>query len=407
MMNAPPQNPPRSSFGRRILLGVLVVAVGVLLYLRQNRIEEANAPSLSSTGKPIYTRAVQSEAPEKAQEEITSSRRNAIVRAVERIKPAVVSISAVHIQEVVYVDPFDWFFPDRRRRNRKVYKRRHTWTGSGFIVSSEGYVWTNEHIVRGATEILVSLPDGKEYEAALVGADHSSDVAVLKIEGKDIPFVRLGDSDDVLIGEWAIAIGNPFGHLISKGDPSVAVGVISATGRDFSPQEGAVYRDMIQTDASINRGNSGGPLANGLGEVIGINTFIMTGSQWEMGSVGVGFAISINKVRKVAEEIVRYGKVRPFWTGIRIQDMDRLLAQSLGLESSEGSLVSEVERSSPADRAGLRVGDVIVRVNEKKVKNSEETWNAFQEGTVGEVYRAAVIRDGAEVEVAIRLEQAP
>jgi S1-C subfamily serine protease len=126
-----------------------------------------------------------------------------------------------------------------------------------------------------------------------------------------------------------------------------------------------------------------------------------------MGSVGVGFAISINKVRKVAEEIVRYGKVRPFWTGIRIQDMDRLLAQSLKLASVEGSLVSEVERSSPADRAGLRVGDVIVRVNGQKVKNSEETWNAFQEGTVGDVYRVAVVRDGVEVEVAIRLEQAP
>jgi len=405
-MNAPLQNPSGSSFGRRLLLGVLVVAVGVLLYLRQNRIEEVRNLSLSSAEKPIYTQVVHSWTAA-ARDEIVFSRRNAIVRAVEHIKPAVVSISAVHIQKMVYVDPFEWFFPDRRQRKPKVYQKRSTWTGSGFIVSAEGYVWTNEHVVRGASEILVNLPNGKEHKATLVGSDHSSDVAVLKIEGEDLPFVRLGDSDDAMIGEWAIAFGNPFGNLISRGDPTVTVGVISATGRDFSPQEGAVYRDMIQTDASINRGNSGGPLANGLGEVIGINTFIVTGSQWEMGSVGIGFAIPINKVRKVAEEIVRYGKVRSFWTGIRIQGIDRLLAQSLGLKSTEGSLVSEVERGSPADRAGLKVGDVIVRVNGQKVKNSEETWNAFQEGTVGEVYRVAVIRDGKEVEVAIRLEQAP
>ncbi|MFH1009511.1 MAG: trypsin-like peptidase domain-containing protein, partial [Candidatus Latescibacterota bacterium] len=282
-----------------------------------------------------------------------------------------------------------------------------TWTGSGFIVSEKGYVWTNEHIVRGASEISVSLPNGKEYDAVLVGADHSSDVAVLKIDGKDLPFVWVGDSDDVLIGEWAVAIGNPFGHLISKGDPSVTVGVISARGRDFSPQEGAVYRDMIQTDASINRGNSGGPLANGLGEVIGINTFIMTGSQWEMGSVGIGFAIPINKVRRIAEEIIQYGKVRPFWTGIRIQNLDPLMAQSLGLASASGSLVSEVEKNSPADRAGLKVGDVISGVNGRKVANSEETWQAFREGTVGEVYLVNVIREGAAVVVAIRLEQTP
>ena len=401
------QNPSGPSSGRRLLSVLLVISViGLLFYSRKDRIEEVKDPSPSFSGRPIYTQVMPSET-KAAQDEITTSRRNTIVRAVERINPAVVSISAVQIQERVYIDPFDWFFPDLRRRKPKVYRNRYTWSGSGFIVSADGYVWTNRHVIRGASEISVNLPNGNEYEATLVGADRSSDVVVLKEEAEDLPFVRLGDSDDVMIGEWAIAIGYPFGNLISRGDPTVTVGVISATGRDFAPQEGTVYRDMIQTDASINRGNSGGPLANGLGEVIGVNTFIFTGSQWEIGSVGIGFAIPINKVKKIAEEIVRYGKVRPFWTGIRIQDMDRLIAQSLGLESSEGALVSEVERKSPADRAGLKMGDVIVRVNDRKVKDSEETWNAFQEGTVGELYRLAVIRDGEEREVAIRLEQAP
>ena len=413
-MNAPLQNPSGPSSGRRLFWVLLaILTVGVLLYSRKDRIEEAKDPSPSFSGKPIYTQTVPSEVPaadvrdEVRSDDIAASRRNAIVRAVERINPAVVSISAVHIQKMVYIDPFDWFFPDLRRRKPKVYKKRYAWTGSGFIVSADGYIWTNRHVIRGASEILVNLPNGTEYEAALVGADRSSDVVVLKVEAEDLPFVRLGDSDDVMIGEWAIAIGYPFGNLISSGDPTVTVGVISATGRDFAPQEGTIYRDMIQTDAPINRGNSGGPLANGLGEVIGINTFIFTGSQWEMGSIGIGFAIPINKVKKIAEEIVRYGKVRPFWTGIRIQDMDPLIAQSLGLKSSEGALVSEVQRRSPADRAGLKVGDVIVRVNGRKVKDSEEIWNAFQEGTVGEVYRLAIIRDGEEREVAIRLEQAP
>ena len=407
-MNASSQNPSGSSSGRRLFSVLLVISVvGLLLYSRKDRIEEVRDPSPSFSGKPIYTQVMPSETTAAAQDEITTSRRNAIVRAVERINPAVVSISAVQIQERVYIDPFDWFFPDLRRRKPKVYRKRYTWSGSGFIVSADGYVWTNRHVIRGASEISVHLPNGTEYEATLVGADRSSDVVVLKVEAEDLPFVRLGDSDDVMIGEWAIAIGYPFGNLISSGDPTVTVGVISATGRDFAPQEGTVYRDMIQTDASINRGNSGGPLANGLGEVIGVNTFIFTGSQWEIGSVGIGFAIPINKVKKIAEEIVRYGKVRPFWTGIRIQDMDPLIAQSLGLESSEGALVSEVERKSPADRAGLKMGDVIVRVNDRKVKDSEETWNAFQEGTVGELYRLAVLRDGREGEVAIRLEQAP
>ncbi|MFH1008329.1 MAG: trypsin-like peptidase domain-containing protein, partial [Candidatus Latescibacterota bacterium] len=170
-MNAPPENQPGSSLGRRILLAGLVIAVGVLFYLRQTRIREERDGSFAVAQTPLYTQVVHAGSTSTAQEENQISRRNAIVRAVERIKPAVVSISAIQIQEVVYVDPFDWFFQDMRGRDRKVYKKKLTWTGSGFIVSEKGYVWTNEHIVRGASEISVSLPNGKEYDAVLVGAD--------------------------------------------------------------------------------------------------------------------------------------------------------------------------------------------------------------------------------------------
>jgi len=339
--------------------------------------------------------------------EIDSSRRTAIVRAVEAAKPAVVSISATRIEEYVVVDPFEWFFPELRRFRRRIRKESPPWMGSGFIVSPDGYIWTNEHVVHGADKIIVHLPDGREFRAKLVGADEGSDVAVLKVKGKGLPHVKLGNSDEVIVGEWAIAIGNPFGNII-KGEPTVTVGVISATGRDFGVQSGKVYRDMIQTDAAINKGNSGGPLVNALGEVIGVNTFIYTGSRWEIGSVGIGFAIPINKVKRIAKELVRYGRVRPFWTGLSVQDVqDPLLAEALGLSRPEGVLITEVEPGSPGQKAGLRPKDVIVSVNGKPVHNTEEVQLAFSEGLVGDVYELEVVRFGKRHKVHLRLEEAP
>ncbi len=248
--------------------------------------------------------------------------------------------------------------------------------GSGFIVSSDGLILTNHHVIKGATAIAVTLPDGREFQAELIGVDEATDVAVLKAGEKGLPTIELGDSDDLYIGEWAIAIGNPFGFLLDDPHPSVTAGVISATGRDVKPESGQsrIYRDMIQTDAAINPGNSGGPLVDCNGRVIGINTFIFSRSG---GSLGMGFAIPINRARRVMNELVAFGRTRDVYTGIRVQEITRLLALSLGLDTQQGVLISEVEKDSPASSAGLQPGDVIRRLNGRFINSIEDARSAL------------------------------
>jgi len=333
--------------------------------------------------------------------DLHSERENAIVRAVRKVAPAVVSVSVTQVREYVVVDPFwDFFFPERRKV-RKAIKG----LGSGFIVDKEGHVWTNEHVVEGADKIVVNLPDGRQFDAKLVGGDPRFDVAVLKIEGRDLPVAKLGDSDDVIIGEWAITIGNPFGFILNDNHPTVCVGVISALNRNLSMSGGQVYRGMIQTDAVINPGNSGGPLVNSNGEVIGINSSLFGGG--DRTYIGYGFAIPINRAKKVADEILRYGEVRPFWTGLYIQTVDRLLARALRLNLDGGVLVKEVERDSPAEKAGFKVGDVITEVNGQRVRDEEEIRGIFSEGFVGDVYTLKVLRGKRKITLKLRLEEPP
>jgi serine protease Do len=245
---------------------------------------------------PVKNPSAAASAREQAEKsrDITESRGNAITMAVSRVSPAVVGINVIQIQRYIQRSPFDndpfWgmFFQPRE------YQQRVKGLGSGFFISSEGYVLTNEHVVENATKIIVTTTDRKEYNAVLAGKDMLYDVALLKIEGSGFPFIPLGDSDDVLIGEWAIAFGNPFGLFNVNSKPTVTVGVVSATGMDFQGAlkiENRSYNGMIQTDAAINGGNSGGPLVNSLGECIGINTFIISGSDYQKTSIGIGFAI--------------------------------------------------------------------------------------------------------------------
>ena len=325
-------------------------------------------------------------------DEIAASRRTALVRAVERTQPAVVSIYTTYREKVWYPyrDPFWHFFAPR------FYvpgERERTFGGSGLIVSSEGYILTNDHILgphKKPRRIVVTLTGAQNYEAEYIGSDLAFDLAILKIEADDLPVARLGNSDDILVGEWSIAIGNPFGL-----GGTVSAGVISAIGRDFPASQGDyLYRDMIQTDAAINQGNSGGPLVNALGDVIGINSFIYTESDYSIGSIGIGFAIPINTARSFLEEIKQHGKIRVPWIGLSLQDLTKPLAEYLELPSTDGVLVVKVAVESPAYVAGLERGDVIVEIDGKIISDRQRAAAVFQSFRVDDRCQLKVIRAG-------------
>ncbi|MFQ5906880.1 MAG: S1C family serine protease, partial [bacterium] len=345
-----------------------------------------------------------------ARDDIASSRVNAIVRAAERVGPAVVSISV--IQTRVYASqPFSEFFMDPLIREYfgdffapRIYKERIRSLGSGVIVRPEGYVLTNEHVIRGAEEIKVTLPDGRVIAGALVDASPSLDLAVVKIEGRDLPVAPLGESNNLIIGEWAIAIGNPFGYLLDDTQPTVTVGVISALNRAIRTGERSValYRDMIQTDAAINPGNSGGPLVNADGEVIGINTFIFTSSG---GSEGIGFARPISHGKRILDDIVRYGRIRRPWIGARVQSMSEEISHALGLRSTSGVIVVEVEGGGPAEAAGIRRGDVIRRAKSRTIRDQVD-WGTFLLSIhVDEKVELEIVRRGKNLKKALVVKE--
>jgi serine protease Do len=238
-----------------------------------------------------------------------------------------------------------------------------------------------------------------------VGFDERADLAVIAVEGENLPTVRFGDAEKAMIGEWAIAIGNPFLNFINDAHPTVTVGVVSALNRNFAPSEGVYYQGMIQTDAAINPGNSGGPLVNALGEVIGINTFIYTGSNNNRGSIGIGFAIPINRARKVTEEIITYGKRRQVWTGISVQDLNRSVALALGYDGLDGVAVVSVQPGSPGDRAGLRVGDIIRRMGTRTIVSHVDIDGFFLDYFVGDTVKMGVIRKGKKIDIAMTLSE--
>ncbi|MDM7914805.1 MAG: trypsin-like peptidase domain-containing protein, partial [Candidatus Eisenbacteria bacterium] len=340
-------------------------------------------------------------------EGLHEGRRNAIVQAAEKVGPSVVSISVEQTRYVrgrSPVDPFGLFFD--RYLPGPIYQERVPALGSGFLVDRAGVILTNEHVVRNAETIRVTLTDGRTFPAKLIGSDPSYDLAVLRIEGEDLPVAPLGDSDDVIVGEWAIAIGNPFGFLLNDYQPSVTAGVISAKGRDIKPSEGTtgIYKNMIQTDAAINPGNSGGPLVNGEGKVVGINTFIFTESG---GSLGIGFAIPINVAVRVVKDILQYGEVRRIWTGISVKPITPALAAYFNIEDPRGLIVWEIETNSPADRAGVTVGDIIRKVNGEPVWTLEQASRLIFGAQAGEILTLSVERQGARKEIRMRLELAP
>lgn len=340
-------------------------------------------------------------------DEITNSRRNIITQTVEKVSPAIVGINVIEIRQ--YRDPFSSFFDDPFFRqffgNRGNYNQKIQGLGSGYIISPDGYIVTNDHVAGSASEITVTLTDGSHYQANIVGSDPVSDICLLKIDGKNLPYVELGSSDDIIIGEWVIALGNPFGLFELNDKPTVTVGVISATGMNLEPINDRYYLNMIQTDAAINGGNSGGALVNSLGEVIGMNTLIYTAGGVQ-GNIGLGFAIPINKVKRVVTELKKSGKIdRDFSIGMSIQTIDDGIAQYYDLKSKKGVIVTRVLPKTPADYAGLKTGDIILEIEGYKINNEKTVFGVFQEFRTGQEISIKIIRDNNEMTKKMKLEK--
>jgi serine protease Do len=325
-----------------------------------------------------------------------SSRRTAITSAVERVAPAVVTVQT-ETRERVPVDMFEMFFGGRSG------ERTQASIGSGFIVRPDGVVVTNAHVVSGATTVSVALRDGTTYEASVVGVDEQNDIAVLRIDARNLPVAPLGDSSDILVGEWAIAIGNPFGFVLGNPEPSVTAGVISGTGRNLLARAsgGGATIDMIQTDAAINPGNSGGPLVNASGEVIGVNTVIYSPTQ---GSVGLGFAVPINRVKRVTDDLLAHGAIRRPWIGVKLQvPSSRNPRDAIAL----GAVVASVVPGSPADAAGLRSGDQILRIGGQDVRNYFAWESALLDLRVGDEVPLRVKRGDRQLDLRVRIADLP
>ena len=389
------------------LIGVIVMVTVLPETIKSRVLGPAEVPETPVS----YTQDLPAEPPAPApvflppSDPVGYSRRTAVVSAVERVGPSVVSIVATQVvRQRGYARLFDDPFFGGMMVPR-IYSREVPNTGSGVIIDKAGYIVTNAHVVRRAQRIRVVLTDGRALESKVIGLNVISDLAVLKVEENDLPAATLGVSNDVMVGEWAIAIGNPLGLAIEDAQPAVTVGVVSAVGRDF-PRSGSesrtVYRDMIQTDAAINPGNSGGPLVNALGEVIGINAFILSESG---GSEGIGFAIPIDHAIKVVDELIKYGEPRTGWIGLYVTDLTRFLAEELGVEDRAGVLVSEVTERSPAQGAGIRVGDVIRKVNGHPVANRAEARELLYGLLVGDTVDFILERGGASLTVSLQIEE--
>jgi serine protease Do len=346
--------------------------------------------------------------------DVNSSRQNSITRAIKILGPAVVGINVTQIREYRRRSPLTTsdpllrkFFPELFKDHS--YQEQVKSLGSGFIISSDGYILTNEHVVTDAKEVIITMTGGEKVEAEIIGTDPKSDVALLKVNLDSLQFAILGNSDDVILGEWAIAVGNPFGLFEINNKPTVTVGVISALNRDFydmEQMEGRIYQDMIQTDASINHGNSGGPLCNALGEVIGMNTFIFSDGGGE-GSVGIGFAIPVNRISRLIDELKTNTIIdRDFWIGIRVKNLDRVIARKMGYNETDGVVVTYIDRRSPAEKAGMKLGDIITKIGKNPIALDKHVTEAIykEDLRVGDSLDFQVWRDGEVVVLRLLLE---
>ncbi len=335
---------------------------------------------------PAFVETLEAQRPVRpaATDQVDRSRRTAIVEASETVAPGVVSITVTTTRSVSPQTPFDFFFVPQSPREQQSF-------GTGFVIRPDGVVLTNQHVVSGADRIIVTLPDGSDVPATLLGEDPLTDIAVVRVNRTMLRTVKTGRSTDLMIGEWVVALGNPFAYLLGNAEPTVTAGVVSAVNRNILPgrDQSGLYLDMIQTDASINPGNSGGPLANALGEVVGVNSSILSQSG---GSVGLGFAIPIERALRVADEILKAGAVRRAWVGFEVAGAESLR----DWKTQGGVLVTLVAPGGPAERAGLRRSDVLTRANDRPLHNYLD-WEAVKlDLHVADVVRLTVRRGERE-----------
>lgn len=349
---------------------------------------------------------------------VTGTRKNAITNVARDCSSAIVGINVTELREYT-ASPFggfgfgfdDPFFGNFYKRFEQRYTQKVQSLGSGFIISSDGYIVTNDHVAGRASKIVVTMTNGEKYDAEIIGSDPTSDVALLKINAKNLPYLSLGNSDDVLVGEWSIAFGNPFGLFDKNSKPTVTVGVVSNTGVSFSENSDGVsrvYKNMIQTDAAISSGNSGGPLVNVNGEVIGVNTIIFSTSNSVRGSgsIGIGFAIPVNRVKKIVAQLKDGEKLdRKFYTGLSVDFLNEESARYYNVKKTEGVIVTQVMSKSPADRAGIEPGDILLEIDGAPMHTNDDVSVAINDAVVGQKLRVKIERDGEILDMSMTLDK--
>jgi serine protease Do len=379
---------------RLALLGGATLMIGsTLAFSRLAENVDAKAP----------VRLVVDEAPVKRDGRFTTS----FAPVIKKVSPAVVNVFTTTAPRQSTSQPRNPFFDDPFFRRffgdelpggetRRFRTPRQNGLGSGVIVSEDGYILTNNHVVDNADEIRIALSDEREFTAKVVGRDDKSDVAVLKIDAKNLPYLHLANSDNIEVGDVVLAIGNPFGV-----GQTVTMGIVSATGRG---NMGLDYEDFIQTDAAINPGNSGGALVDAEGRLVGINTAIISRSG---GNQGIGFAIPVNLARSVMESLIKHGRVVRGFMGVNIQDVNPALAQEFDLKNNDGALVADVTASSPAEKAGLKAGDIITKFNGKPVRDSRQLKLQVAQTSPTAKVPVEVLRDGATKTMTVQLKEFP
>lgn len=346
--------------------------------------------------------------------DITSQRSTIFTNIVSKCSTAIVGINVTEVLQVerqnsYFNDPiFDYFF-GRRSSRPEEYQVENL--GSGFIISPDGYILTNHHVAGNASKVVVTTTDGKKHNAKIIGADMVSDVCLLKIEAQNLPYVELGNSDEILVGEWVLAFGNPFGLFAKNTKPTVTVGIVSNNCISFLQPDrpyNRIYKNMIQTDAAISSGNSGGPLINSVGEVIGMNTIIWSTAQSNegAGSIGIGFAIPINRVKAIIEKLKDDGKIdRNYDLGMEVRDIDRNLARYIKTDLTEAVVVYAFNNYSPAEQAGFSLGDIIVEIDGQKIVKTEDYYMIMNDAACGDKLNFKILRDGKEINLKIELKK--